>query len=214
VTIRESARPRLRPGRCRPRCRASSCRGFSLIDLLLVIGIAATTTAFAVPEFAAAMDEYRTLGAARYVSSQFHRTRAEAVARSANTAVRFEPSGGSYTFSTYVDGNRNGVSVREIADGIDPRLASGTSLKEQFSGVDFGTTAAMPSPEETTLDDGDPIRFGAGHMVVFTAHGTATPGSVYIKGSRGAQYALRVFGDTGKTHLLKFDRRRHQWGPV
>jgi hypothetical protein len=182
--------------------------------LLLVIGIAATTTAFAAPEFTAAMDEYRTLGAARYVSSQFHRTRAEAVARSANTAVRFEPSGDSYTFSTYVDGNRNGVSVRDIGDGIDRRLAAATSLKGQFSGVDFGTISGLPSPDGAPLDDTDPIRFGAGHMVVFTAHGTATPGSVYIKGSQGTQYVVRVFGDTGKTHLLKFDRRRRQWGPL
>ena len=160
------------------------------------------------------MDEYRTLGAARYLSSQFHRTRAEAVARSANTAVRFEPSGNSFTFSTYVDGNRNGVSVRDIGDGIDRRLASATSLKEQFSGVDFGTTPDLPSPDGTPLDGADPIRFGVSHMATFTAHGTATPGSVYIRGSQGTQYVLRVFGDTGKTHLLKFDRRRRQWGPV
>jgi prepilin-type N-terminal cleavage/methylation domain-containing protein len=211
VTTRQPARPHLRPGPCRLRGRGGS-RGFSLIELLLVIGIAAVTTAFAVPQFVVAMDEYQTLGAARYVSSQFHRTRAAAVARSANTAVRFERSGDSYMFSTYVDGNRNGVSVRDIGDGTDLRLAAATSLKEQFGGVDFGTTSGLPSPDGTSLDDSDPIRFGAGHMVVFTAHGTATPGSVYIKGSRGTQYVVRVFGDTGKTHLLKFDWGRRQWG--
>jgi hypothetical protein len=181
---------------------------------MLVVGIAATTTVVAIPEFMAAMDEYRTLGAARYLSSQFHRARAEAVARSVNAAVRFEQSGNSYVFSTYLDGNGNGVSARDIGDGIDRRLASATSLKEQFGGVDFGATPDLPSPDGTPLAGADPIRFGVSNMATFTARGTATPGSAYIKGSQGTQYVLRVFGDTGKTHLLKFDRRRRQWRPV
>jgi type II secretory pathway pseudopilin PulG len=214
MTIRHSARPPLRPGARSRRDRSCTDLGFSLIELILVLGIAATTTVVAIPGITAAMDEYRTLGAARYVSSLFQRTRAEAVARAANTAVRFEPSGSSYTFTTYVDGNRNGVSTRDIGDGIDRRLASAISLKAQFGGVDFGTTADLPSPDGTPIDGVDPIRFGVSDMATFTAYGTATPGSVYIRGSRGTQYVLRVFGDTGKTHLLKFDRRRRQWGPV
>ena len=214
MTSRRSARPHERPGPRSRRGRAAALNGFSLIELLLVVGIAATAMVIAIPQFVAAMDEYRTLGAARYLSSQFHRTRAEAVARSANTAVRFEPAGTSFTFSTYVDGNRNGVSVRDIGEGIDRRLGSATSLTSHFSGVDFGTLPDLPSPEGTPLDDDDPIRFGVSQMATFTAHGTATPGSVYIKGRRGAQYVLRVFGDTGKTHLLKFDRTRRLWGPT
>jgi type II secretory pathway pseudopilin PulG len=185
-----------------------------LIELMVVVSIAAITAAIAIPQCTAAIDEYRTLGAARYLSSQFYRTRAEAVARSANTAVRFERAGSSFTFSTYVDGNRNGVSVRDIGSGIDRQLASATSLKGHFGDVDFGTTSGVPSPDGTPLDDAGPIRFGVSQMVIFTARGTATPGSVYVKGTRGAQYVLRVFGDTGKTHLLKFDRKRRQWAPV
>jgi Tfp pilus assembly protein FimT len=204
----------MRPGPRSRRGRASASYGFSLIELLLVVGIAATTTIVAMPGFIAAMDEYRTLGAARYLSSQFHRARAEAVARSANAAIRFEPSGNSYTFSTYVDGNRNGVSVRDIDAGIDRQLGSATSLKEQFGGVDFGTSSDLLSVDGTPLDRADPIRFGMSNMATFTARGTATPGSVYIRGKQGTQYVLRVFGDTGKTHLLKFDQRRRQWQPV
>jgi type II secretory pathway pseudopilin PulG len=211
---RQSARPHLRPGPTLRRGRGSASDGFSLVELMLVVGIAATSTVVAIPEFMAAMDQYRTLGAARYLASQFHRARAEAVARSVNAAVRFEQSGNSYVFSTYLDGNGNGVSLRDISDGIDRRLAPATSLTDQFSGVDFGITPDLPSPDGTPLAAGDPIRFGVTSMATFTARGTATPGSAYIKGSKGSQYVLRVFGDTGKTHLLKFDRRRRLWGPM
>ena len=31
------------------------------------------------------------------------------------------------------------------------------------------------------------------------------PGTVYIRGRRDAQYAVRIFGETGKTRMLKFD---------
>jgi type II secretory pathway pseudopilin PulG len=213
VTIRQRVRPRRRPGLRRWRGRAAP-NGFSLIELMLVVSTAVVITMFAVPGLMAAMDDYRTLGAARYLSSQFQLMRAEAVARAANTAVRFEQTRGSYTFSTYVDGNRNGVSLVDIDDGIDRRLALPTSLKAQFRGVDFGMSADLPSPEGTLFDGADPIRFGVTSMAVFTAQGTATPGSVYIKGSRGTQYVLRVFGDTGKTHLLKFNRARRQWNPA
>jgi hypothetical protein len=168
----------------------------------------------AVPGLTTAIDEYRTLGAVRYVSSQVQRTRAEAVARSANAAVWFERSGDSYAFSTYVDGNHNGVSMRDIESGIDRQLASPISLAAQFTGVDFGMTPDLPSVDGSPLEGNDPIRFGMSHMASFTAHGTATPGSVYIKSSRGTQYVLRVFGDTGKAHVLKFDRRQRQWGPT
>jgi hypothetical protein len=181
---------------------------------MLVVSVALMMTMVAMPALKTTIDDYRTLGAARYLSSQLQLARAEAVARAANTAVRFERTAGSYTFSTYADGNRNGVSLADIADGTDRRLAAAISLKTQFRGVDFGMAADVPPPDGALFDDDDPVRFGVTSMAVFTAHGTATPGSVYIKGSRGTQYVLRVFGDTGKTHLLKFNRARRQWHPA
>ena len=211
MTIRESARPPLRPGARSRWHRASASGGFTLLELLLVAWIGGMVAVVAIPGLTMAMDEYRTRGAARYLSSQFQRTRAEAVARSANAAVWFEPTGTSYTFSTYVDGNRNGVSVRDINAGIDRQLAAATSLREQFSHVDLGMTPGLPSVDGTPLEGADPIRFGITRMATFTAHGTATPGSVYIRGRQGTQYVLRVFGDTGKTHLLKFEPGQGRW---
>jgi prepilin-type N-terminal cleavage/methylation domain-containing protein len=211
--IRQRVRPHLRPGPPWRQGRGVS-NGFSLIELMIVVSIAVMVATIAIPGFTAAVDDYRTLGAARYLSSQLHLTRAEAVARAANTALRFEPTHGSYTFSIYVDGNRNGISLVDIDDGIDRRLAAATSLKAQFRGVDFGMAADLPSPDDALIEGADPIRFGVTSMAVFTARGTATPGSVYIKGGRGTQYVVRVFGDTGKSRLLKFNRARRQWDPA
>ena len=48
----------------------------------------------------------------------------------------------------------------------------------------------------------------------FTPLGTATTGTLYILGRGGAQYAVRIFGETGKTRLLKFDRPAARWNPI
>jgi hypothetical protein len=37
---------------------------------------------------------------------------------------------------------------------------------------------------------------------------------VYIRGRGGAQYAVRIFGETGKTRMVKFDRRTGRWRPL
>jgi hypothetical protein len=48
-------------------------------------------------------------------------------------------------------------------------------------------------------------------MVTFTPLGTSSPGSVYIKGRRDAQYVVRVFGTTGKIRILRFNPRSGTW---
>ncbi|PYR06304.1 MAG: hypothetical protein DMG00_19105, partial [Acidobacteria bacterium] len=67
--------------------------------------------------------------------------------------------------------------------------------------------AGVPAPGN------DPIRLGVSDMATFTAKGTSSAGSIYIR-SRRTQYVIRIFGTTGKTRLLKFDARSHEWRPV
>jgi hypothetical protein len=50
--------------------------------------------------------------------------------------------------------------------------------------------------------------------LTFSPIGTATSGSLYVRGPRSAQYVIRIFGETGRTRTLKFDARTRQWGPL
>src|SRR5262249_13426577 len=174
-----------------------------------------TLGAAAMPAFLAGQDELRAAGAAAYVAARFQRARMEAVTRSANVAVRFTPAGSGYTFAVYVDGNGNGVLARDIESAVDRRIGAVERLPEQFTGVDFGAIPGLPAIDsEAPAPGGDPIRLGSGNAASFTASGTSTSGTVYIRSSRGAQYAVRVFGDTGKTRRLKFDRGERKWKPL
>ena len=186
--------------------------GYSLVELVFAAGLVATLASVAVARIDMALDELRTAGAARYVATRLQQVRTEALARNADAALRVRADGSSFIYAVYVDGNRNGVRSLDIQRGIDRRASREERLRDQFPGVDFGTTPGLPPVDASSGPPGsDPIRLGAADAATFTAEGTATTGSVYIRGPRNAQYVIRIFGETGKTRILKFDARTRLW---
>ena len=160
---------------------------FSFIEILFVLGTAATVSAVAVPETLATIDDSRTAAAARYVSTRLQRARMEAVTRSQSAALRFTLQSDHYDFATYVDTNHNGVLSTDIQSGIDRLVQPVDRLGNHFPGVEFGAIPDLPAVDSTSSAPGsDPIRLGSSDMVTFTPTGTATSGSLYIRGRRDA----------------------------
>jgi len=189
--------------------------GYSLLEVVFVAGLGATLTAAAVPQVLTGLDDHRSSGAARYIAARLQRARMEAVMRSAIVALQFTQTSSGYSYAEYVDGNRNGVLASEMQSGVDWRHGAIERLTEQFTGVDFGVVPGLPPIDPGGTPPGaDPIRLGAANRASFSPRGTATPGTVYIRGRDDAQYAVRIFGETGKTRLLKFDRRNRRWRPI
>jgi type II secretory pathway pseudopilin PulG len=192
-----------------------STHGYSLLELLLVLGIVVTLTGIAIPQILATLDDYRVSGAARYVATRIQRTRMEAVSRSTAAAMQFVQTGGSYSFGVYSDGNGDGVRTQDIRDGIDPQMAAIERLPDTFSGVEFGLLPGLPPVDVGGAAPGeDPIKLGASNLLSYSPVGTSTSGSVYVRGRGQSQCVVRVFGDTGRTRVLKFDVRTRQWRPI
>jgi hypothetical protein len=182
------------------------------MELLFVLGLIVTLIGIAVPQTLAALDSYRTYGAARYMSGRLYETRMAAVVRTANAGMQFTRAGDSYAFAVYLDGNRNGVRTSEIALGVDRQINNEARLSDLFPGVDFGAIPGLPAVDPGSAPPADdPIRFGSSNIASFGALGTATPGSVYIRGRRDAQYAVRLLGQTGRIRVLKFNPRTRVW---
>jgi prepilin-type N-terminal cleavage/methylation domain-containing protein len=195
--------------------RFNPCCGYSLLELSMVMAIGATMCAAALPEYLTAIDDFRANGAARHMSGRFQRARMEAVMRSATVAVQFTQTSSGYSYAVYLDGNRNGVLTRDIQRGIDIPIGAVERLPDQFSGVEFGAISGLPPVDAgSTAPGSDPIRLGAGSFASFSAMGTSSSGTVYIRGRRDAQYAVCIFGETGKTRMLKFNRSTWQWRPL
>ena len=205
------SRPRLRPG-AGP-FAATGVSGFSLVELMLAVGIMLTMSAIALGMTKHMVERYRAAGAARYMAARLQRARAEAIARGANVALSFTSAGDRIGFRAFLDGNRNGVLSADIADGVDVEVTPMDDLAS-FPGVSFGMMPGLVAPDGEVLSGADPIRFGAARLASFTPRGTATSGSLYISGAGLEQYVVRVYGDTGKTYILRFDVGRRAWMPL
>src|SRR6185436_18058509 len=187
----------------------------TLGELATVLGVLGTVTATALPQLLAGLDENRVAGAARYMASRLAESRMDAVSRSREVALRFSHANGTYSFTIYVDGNRNGVLARDIQRGIDTSTRGPETLSDNFRNVDFGAQPGIPAIDAGSEAPGaDPIRFGVSDSVSFSSLGSATSGTVYIAGRGGAQYAVRVFGVTGKIRVYRFNRATGKWLPA
>ena len=186
--------------------------GYSLIDVLVTVAVAGCVMAFSVPRLDGALDAWRTRGAAFFVAERVGLTRVQSVRRGANVALRFEAEDGTYRVRTYADGNDNGVRGADITSGYDPPLMPAERLDHLFPGARFGFIDGARLIDGTAVSAGDdPIRFGAARMLACAPSGTATSGTVYIRGRGPVQYAIVVLGATGRARVMRFDPVTRQW---
>jgi type II secretory pathway pseudopilin PulG len=176
--------------------------GFTLLDVIFAIAVMAILTAIAVPQTMASMDRSRAWAASRYLAGRMALARMQAVGRSATVALRFSDAASGFGFDTFVDGNRNGVRTSEIGSGVDRPLDPLVQLSDLFPGVVIGLAADS---------SGDPVRTGSSSLLSFTPAGTATSGTIYIRGRDGSRFAVRVLGATGRTRVLRYVIRTSEW---
>ena len=187
-----------------------SARGVTILELIFAMAASITVGALAVASSSAAIDEMRAALAARYIAGRIAAIRIDAVRRGASVALRFEPVADDYTFTPYEDGNGNGVRTAEIRDGIDRAVGGAERLGGKFPGVRFELAEGIPDVDGGTGTGRDGVRIGSARILTMGEDGTATSGTLYIRGRRG-QYAVRVLGVTGRTRMLQYLPGNRTW---
>jgi hypothetical protein len=177
--------------------------GFSVIDLVFACAALCVLCAIAIPHTLTGIERSRGLAAARYLAAQMALARAQAVSRSTTIALRFVEGAQGIRISVIQDGNRNGVRARDIDLQIDRPLEPSIMLSDLFPGVEIGLTPHIPAT--------DPVQIGGSNILSFTAHGTATPGSIYVRGRDGTQWVVRVLGATARSRVLRFVSATGEW---
>jgi len=186
--------------------------GYSVLELLMVVSVSIVISGAAIPLANNGVDRTRAAGAVRYVAGRMASARFEAVRRSAYVAIQFVQHGDGFWLRTYVDGNRNGVLSGDITRGIDTPLTPDERLDHHFSGITFGIL-----PNVTGLDPGqpfnagDPVQIGSSTLLSFSPLGSSTSGTLFIRGQRGTQFAVRVLGATCRTRTFEFYFGEARW---
>jgi Tfp pilus assembly protein FimT len=177
--------------------------GFTVLDLVFSGAVLCVMCAVAIPQTLSTIERSRGYAAARYLASRMALARAQAVSRSTTIALRFVAGPSDVTISVIQDGNGNGVRTRDIDLQIDRVIDAPVMLSELFPGVEFGLTPQTPGT--------DPVQLGGSNILSFTPHGTASSGSLYIRGRDGTQWVVRVLGATGRTRVLRYRPASAEW---
>lgn len=193
--------------------RLAADTGFSLLELVVATGIAAVIALPAMARLDAGLGRVRAEAGARQVAAWLARSRAQALSSGRSAGVRFHWTGHTIRMERVLDGNGNGLRTEELQGGVDHRLGAPVRLDELVAGARFGVAATLPAIDggDALAAGADPVRFGSSGVASFSARGTSTPGTVYVCGSGGEQYAVRVLGATGRIRVLRFDPVRGAW---
>lgn len=141
--------------------------GFTLVELVLVLGVAAVLAAIAVPRYASATSRYRVQLAADRIARDIAHAQQRAILRGATQTITFVPASRSYT-------------VTGMADPDFPAKTYAVSL------------SADPYRAATLAAD-----FAGGAVLSFNGHGIpAAAGTVSVK-SQGYSCTVTVAGVTG-----------------
>jgi type II secretory pathway pseudopilin PulG len=186
-----------------------SAAGYTLVELVIALALAATLIGLSLPASQRAVDEIRAGAAARHTAERIGSARFEAVRRSSAVALRFVAAGSDYAMTSHVDGNGNGVRTAEISGGVDSTVGHSEKLADKHPGIRFGLLPGIPDLDGGT-GNADGVRIGSSRILTFSPDGSATSGTLYICGVQ-SQYAVRVLGATGRTRLFRYDTGLHRW---
>ena len=192
------------------RRRWQAAGGFTMIELLVVLAIAAIVLAIAAPLTANVKDASRVRHAAGFAATRFRAARQQAVAQERSVALVFDLVGADWTFRVCADGNGNGVRRAEIGTGTDDCAEGPYLFSALYPTVEVAVDPALPGPDGTE-GTSDPVKFGVSDIASFSPTGSCTAGSLYLRSAHGTQYAIRVSGITGRTRILRFDPATSTW---
>ena len=188
---------------------ARGAAGYTLLELLLVMAVATTIAGVAVPLWRSTLDHMNTSAAARYLAGRIALARLDAVRRSTVVGLRFQADADDYVYRLVLDGNGNGLRTADVTAGTDVPLGPPERLGDQFRGVSFGLAPGVPDIDGGS-GNADGVRIGSTPFLSLTPLGTATGGTLYVRGPR-TQFAIRILGATGRARLFFYDPGLRRW---
>jgi len=179
--------------------------GFTLAELLTVIGIITIVSAVSIPSIISWIPNYRLKSAALDLFSNFQAARVRAMQARSEYGIRFNVSAGSYQL---VSGGAN--KTLEADDSASDDIIEKTVLFSEYgSGVRYGYGNATKKATQSggSFSPGDEVSY-IDDKAEFNSRGMANRmGYVYLENSRKSTFALSTPTMAGVVHIKRWNGR-------
>ena len=167
-----------------------SSKGFTIIEMMIVIAIIGILSMIAVPDFLGLTSRARLKSAARDIVSNMQLARVKAIRDGSPWAVQFDTGDARYRVLSNkgADGNWNTG---------DDTVYKTVNLSD-YSGVSYGSDHG---PRATGLSDpADGVSFNShnSNRAIFNSNGTSSAGIVYVKNGDGDTFAVGAASAAGR----------------
>ncbi len=170
--------------------------GFSFLELIFVVCIAAILASVAIPVFSTLIPDYMLRSKAKELYSDMYLARTRAIKENDKYKIFFYPGTiGSYSLEN-ADGNIEKTVILQSSDS------------DKIIG--FGSGAATKSAIKSGGPPPDDGVSYADNILTFNSRGTGSSGYVYLDNSKGASYAIGTLS-SGVIFLKKWDRESSSW---
>lgn len=186
-----------------------TCAGFSLVELLLVVGITVAMCGLALPLAASTRDVQRARHAAMWLAGELRTARQRAVISRASAGLVFDLTSAGWAVRQCRDGNGNGLRRADIASGEDVCTGPAETLTTRIGGTAIALGADVPGLDAEP-PGGEAVRFGSSTMASCSPTGGCSSGSVFVRSGR-AQFAVRIAGVTGRARVFRYEAQARQW---
>lgn len=186
--------------------------GQTLAEVLVAVAVLGLFAAISIPPMEQARRRMTLLAATAELRATFQQARMLAVARDRNVALRFDQSGGRWTWSVYEDGDGDGVRNNDIQQRIDRRVGPPHRFEHEPARIGV-PKKALPDPFDAgrTLAMRSPVRFGPSGLCSFSRAGEASNGSMVLTDGENAAI-VRVNGGSARVSVLRWNGREWKEG--
>lgn len=197
---------------------ASMRRGFTLVELMLVMAVLVVIAAFAIPAIKGPLDNYRLRKSADKIRSAFASARAAAARTGMTHVFQYKPETGEYTIEPWTTGdefiemnslptmNTGGAAPIASAPLVSPLKTEPLPTGVVFHGVLTETSLRDLRTISGAGDSASAIATAsstAAPPILFYADGTSSNATVVLKNGRGVYVQIKLRGLTGQSSASK-----------